>query len=166
MSRWLVPLLLLPSLALAEPAAARPKAKGEVLATLARTACYGTCPVYSVTVFTDGRVDWNGEEYVQVKGPATAKLSAKDLADLRAAFAKADYFNLKEDYACEEITDHPSAQTSFHDGKRQFQINHDYGCRSKRGIPALTQLESDIDRIVGTSRWIGSGDAEPASPLK
>lgn len=31
---------------------------------------FGTCPVYDVNVFEDGRVEWLGEHFVEVTGPA------------------------------------------------------------------------------------------------
>ena len=42
-------------------------AKAKVLATLQRTMCLGTCPVYKLTIYNDGRVEWEGSHYVKVK---------------------------------------------------------------------------------------------------
>jgi Domain of unknown function (DUF6438) len=35
---------------------------------LERTACLGTCPIYSVTIFSDGRLEYKGEMFVKAKG--------------------------------------------------------------------------------------------------
>ena len=36
--------------------------------TLERTACFGTCPIYKLTVYGDGRVEYEGERFVTVTG--------------------------------------------------------------------------------------------------
>ena len=124
-----------------------------VMASLERTACYGRCPIYTVKVLRDGTVQWEGERFVKVTGKATAKLSAAKLAELADAFAKAGYFALKDKYTRYDITDHPSANTSYDDGSHHKAIAHYHGDRSAPA--ALDQLEARIDEIVGTSKWIG-----------
>jgi hypothetical protein len=154
-------LLLLSGVAFADPVAKTADANTfdpNVLASLERTVCFGTCPAYSVVVYTDGRVVWTGHRFVKVKGGATETLSASELEALKAAFAEANYFDLNGNYACRGYTDAPSAVTTFNDGKRQKRIAHYYGCRSAKGVDALTNLESKFDEIVKTSQWVGTPD--------
>ena len=40
----------------------------DVLGSITRTFCLGTCPVYSVTIYRDGRVEYDGQRYVGNKG--------------------------------------------------------------------------------------------------
>ncbi|MFN8449836.1 MAG: DUF6438 domain-containing protein [Anaerolineae bacterium] len=58
------------------PAAAQ---SPEVALTLERTACFGACPVYTVTIYTDtdGTVVYNGEHFVDVEGEQTRRLTRK-----------------------------------------------------------------------------------------
>jgi hypothetical protein len=142
------------AIALADTSAPAPE-RGAVLATLERTVCFGTCPSYRVTVFSDGRVQWEGASFVKVKGKATAKLTPAELAALRDAFRDAKYF-ARQDADCYDVTDNPSANTSFDDGKQKKSIKHYYGCRSSKDAPALTALENKIDAILGTERWVGT----------
>ncbi|MBS2026751.1 MAG: hypothetical protein JST54_02505 [Deltaproteobacteria bacterium] len=125
------------------------------LASLQRSGCFGSCPVYTVVIRSDGTVDWDGVAFVDVKGHATRTLTASDLAVLRAAFDEAGYFELNENYACFEATDNPTATVTFGDGRREKQIRHYYGCRSAKGLDVITRLESRIDEIAKTSLWIG-----------
>ncbi len=147
-------LLLSASVALAD-SSVPPTAAGAspVLATLQRTACYGRCPIYKVTVLRDGTVRWEGERFVKTTGAATAKLSASALAELAKAFARADFFALADKYTRYDVTDGPSAIVSFDDGKRKKTIEHYHGDTS--APPALEELESTLDRVIGTGRWIG-----------
>ena len=48
-----------------------------VLMTLERTACFGTCPIYRVVVFKDGRIEYPGEQYVKVVGQAQRRLGRR-----------------------------------------------------------------------------------------
>jgi hypothetical protein len=125
-----------------------------VLATIERGACFGTCPIYSVTVRSDGTVEYEGRGFVKLAGHATAKLSARELEALRAAFRQADYFTLDEKYDCYEITDAPTAVTSFHDAGLEHSVSHYYGC--PRAPAKLSQLEARIDAIVHVEKWVGS----------
>ena len=121
--------------------------------------CYGTCPIYKLTIFSNGRVEWDGDDFVKVKGKASARLSAGELAALKTAFSDAKYLKLGEGYDCREVTDLPSANTSYDDGTRKKSINHYLGCRSKAGVQTLSALEAKIDQIAKTDRWIGTRES-------
>ena len=42
---------------------------------LSRSGCYGECPAYSVRVFEDGDVIWNGKFYVKVRGEKHSRIT-------------------------------------------------------------------------------------------
>ncbi|HEX9102083.1 MAG TPA: DUF6438 domain-containing protein [Polyangia bacterium] len=146
-------LLFAASLALADSSVPAQTGASPVSLSLERTACYGRCPIYKVTVLRDGTVLWEGERFVKVTGKATAKLPAAAIAELARAFARADFFALHDKYDRYDVTDHPSAVVSFDDGKRKKSIHHYHGDRS--APQALSELEDRIDELVGTARWIG-----------
>ena len=140
----------------------------DLLITLERTGCEGTCPMYSLKVLADGRVIYRGKQFVRNKGRAEAKLTREQLTALLSEFEKAGYFSLRNRYqywvdGCPSgARDYPSAITSFRINGRVKTIVHDYGCREKspdgdsRGpvYPSeLFALEQKIDEIVGSSRW-------------
>lgn len=58
--------------------------------TLERTACYGTCPVYQVSIFADGKIVYEGKQYVDHIGTYSAKID-KNVA--LALFAKISTFS-------------------------------------------------------------------------
>src|ERR1041385_8201332 len=43
--------------------------------TLERTACFGTCPMYKLTIDSDGTVTFNGERFTKTTGIAKGKIS-------------------------------------------------------------------------------------------
>ena len=159
---WL--LLLIIGGSSSEKLSAQQSIPNDLLITLERSVCFGTCPDYKVTISADGKVTFEGREYVKVKGSATSHISKEDLSTLIAAFDAASYFSLKDKYmtesdGCPEVwTDNPRAVTSIRINGKSKTINHYYGCQEHSGASiyptALTTLETKIDKIVGTTRWI------------
>lgn len=45
-----------------------PVAAPTIVATLQRTSCYGACPVFTATVYSNGTARWQGVEHVPYKG--------------------------------------------------------------------------------------------------
>ncbi len=149
----------------ASPAHASGTAAADTLVTLTRLPCFGTCPSYSLTIFSDGTVTYEGRRFVAVEGRATAQLDSTAIERLIEAFREADYFSFRSAYlsgpVCDQyLSDLPTAKTSFHFGGRQHQVTHYHGCQGFPGEARLTALEDRIDAIVGTARWIkGEEDA-------
>ncbi|WP_199332923.1 DUF6174 domain-containing protein [Nostoc sp. FACHB-190] len=131
------------------------------LITLQRTACYGTCPIYKITIFPDGRVVYEGERFVKVVGKRTARISPQAVRRLVAEFNKVNYFSLANSYQGGR-TDAPSAITSLTIGKRQKTVNHYLG--SPNAPQALTALENKIDAVVNSQRWVGSKNEQTPNP--
>ena len=134
--------------------AAPPQQPDTVLASLERTACYGTCPVYKLTIHADGRVDYRGEHFVKRKGDATGRLTPAQLGALRNSFARADYVRLADSYEHASVTDAPSAITSFTDGAIAKTVRHYLG--DDEAPAQLKKLEDQIDQIAGIAQWIGT----------
>lgn len=136
----------------------------DLFITLERSICYGSCPDYKLTISADGTVTFEGRQFVKVKGTAKTHVAPKDLLNLISAFDAAEYFSLKDRYTtaadgCPEVwTDNPTAITSIRIQGKSKSITHYYGCHDDQGNPpypqALTALETKIDQIVDTNRWI------------
>lgn len=120
--------------------------------TLERSACYGTCPAYSVTVSGDGTVAFHGGSHVVVRGDQQDHISEPAVKDLFAAFHRADFFSLKDEYTY-PVTDNPTYITSIEfDGYRKAVKDY---IGISAGMPdAVAQLEEHVDRTVGTWKWV------------
>lgn len=138
----------------------------EVSIQMERTACYGKCPVYTLTIEPNGNVTFEGRQYTSTVGKAEAKLEREKIVELIAAIHKADYFSLNDSYVDESdgcpvtATDSPSVHLKIRLGSYERSTRHYYGCLEKadgyRPYPAeLTELEKRINEIAGTNRWIG-----------
>jgi len=128
--------------------------------TLERTACFGPCPIYKLTIASDGTVTFNGQRFTKTEGPATGRISANDFRRLVAEFEKLDYFSLPDDFSpgtkvCPNmVTDMPSAITSIRLKGKSKTVSHYYGCGDSGVLPKLTALENKIDEVAGTQKWI------------
>jgi hypothetical protein len=127
--------------------------------TLERTACFGSCPVYRISVSPGGAVSYEGKAHVQRLGPATGQIPTGQVNALLSEMEKAGYFSFAPRYvpaepACGRYsTDSPSAITSVQLRGRTMRIEHDYGCGAAPG--ALVVLERRIDEVLGSAQWTG-----------
>ena len=126
---------------------------------LERTACFGRCPVYRISVTPTGAVTYEGRANVRHIGTATAEISPDSVASLLREMEQAGYFTFSDRYAVSEptcrryTTDSPSVISSATFRGRTKRIEHDYGCG---GVPgALTVLEQRIDEVLGSDQWTG-----------
>lgn len=127
-----------------------------VLASLQRTACYGWCPTYELTVYEDGRVEYEGREYVKTKGKVSSKLDPAKLQALREAYRAAQFFSLGNyPYVSKtDPTDGPSAVLYYAEGGHAKVVEHYRG--SKLAPTSLATLESSFDSLLDVQQWIGT----------
>jgi len=91
-----------------------------VVITMERSVCFGTCPVYKLTIFGNGNVVYNGEKFVKVVGEQTTKIPEDKIRELISEFYKTGFFSLKEKYiekcdirGCVRVTDLPTTIVSI-----------------------------------------------------
>jgi uncharacterized protein DUF6438 len=127
--------------------------------TLERTACFGGCPVYIISVSTAGEVQYEGKAHVKKVGPATGKVPPQRVEALLSELERGGYFTFAERYTSPEptcgryATDSPTTITSVTLRGRTKRITHDYGCG---GVPgALTVLERRVDEALNSGQWTG-----------
>ena len=123
------------------------------IATLERTGCYGECPVYRLTVNSDGSVVYVGTRWVKAVGRQVYKVSDAQLAELQAAFERANFFMLR-DYDRVESTDDDWTHISLRRGAGFKRVRHYHG--DNAAPVALSTLEDEFDRIVESGRLVGA----------
>ncbi len=127
--------------------------------TLERTACFGGCPVYTISVSPQGDVQYEGKAHVRKMGAATGKVPPELVATLLSELERGGYFTFADRYTSPEpscgryATDSPSVITSVRLRGRTKRIVHDYGCGGAPG--ALVVLERRIDEAVNSGQWTG-----------
>jgi Domain of unknown function (DUF6438) len=134
----------------------------DAVITMERTACFGSCPAYRLTIHGNGQVTYEGIAFVATQGTQTIQLSPEQVQSLIHEFEQANFFQLKDAYAV-EVTDLPGTRTSITLNGRSKQIWH-YGSVGDPNLdnapPALSNLERAIDQAVNVSQWVGRSETQ------
>lgn len=134
-------------------ASSEPVKAGEVLFSLQRTPCFGRCPTYRVEVRADGTVRFQGERHVRVTEPVETKLEAADLAKLVARLEQSGFAGWS-DFTNTQVSDMATVVLTF----RGKTLRHYLG--DEKAPDALTELERDVEAIIGTARWVTGAGAD------
>ena len=122
--------------------------------TLERGMCFGTCPVYSVSLFGNGTIVWMGEMFVDVIGNRTEFIDPAMVADLYDQIIYGGFQDFADLYTHLNITDMPSATLTARNGTDMKQVFHYHG--DYTAPENLTYMENAVDNVGNTSRWVGT----------
>jgi hypothetical protein len=86
-----------------------------------RTACYGTCPVYTVTFRNDGTARLEGEANLTPLGQSEGAIRREDFDRLVALADKVRFFGLKPTYGG-VVLDAPMCHTTVSNGKETKKV--------------------------------------------
>ena len=129
-------------------------AKPQPALTLERTACFGSCPIYTVAIYDDGTVVYQGERFVDVTGEQTSQIDPATVQMAVEAFADAVYFEWDESYTAMYVTDLPSVISSVTRDGATHRIERYAGDSSAPLL--LPFLENWIDILANTAQWTGA----------
>jgi hypothetical protein len=65
---------------------------------LSRGMCFGMCPVYTLTVSGDGKIEFFGESFVQLEGKHVSQISKEKVYQLYRYAQSIEYFRMKNNY--------------------------------------------------------------------
>jgi len=121
-----------------------------VVASIKKTPCFGRCPVYEATLYSDNRIVYNGKSYTEKEGLHEASITDEQLKELLRAALAADYFQLAETYPIEgrPIPDLPNTITYLKIGERENEVrnNHD-------APQLLRDYEQAFVQLLKTLKW-------------
>lgn len=122
---------------------------------ISRGACFGFCPVYSLSVTPGGRLDFTGERHTAVIGPRSRSVGAGGYEALRKAFASwRPKTGTAQDFVCEApATDmsHITIEWISASGHRTA-LNYNMGCRSPRGMKIARTVEEQL-KVLQVEAW-------------
>lgn len=143
--------------------------EGEVKITLQRTACFGSCPDYTVTVDGQGNIEFRsrGENFpgefgvhrsffpsdgILFAGVHTDQIDPSVVVELVEQFRAAEFFSLHDEYRA-QVTDNAAYILTIDTGTASKTVVDYVG--QEVGMPAVvTQLQDAVDRAAGSARWI------------
>jgi len=169
----LTTLMLLPVAAASQAPAPRAEAQFDRITLKHDWVCFAPCPRYIITIYADGRFEYEGVKVVKTHGKRVGRLTRAVMDELQLVFRRADYFSLRDEYCgphgdeCPtiSITDAAGVTTSVVSGQRSKTIEHGYCCPDPSATEAdpnlaypaaLTLLERQIEKAVRIERLIGT----------
>ncbi|WP_151087236.1 DUF6438 domain-containing protein [Hymenobacter baengnokdamensis] len=114
-------------------ATAAPARQAEPVLILQRTPCYGTCPVYTATIFADGRVEYDGQRFVKLLGKHTLSLPVATINEMLAEARRVEFTKFQERYVG-NTNDLPASIITVHPVGQPLHAVY-----AEEGIPASLQ---------------------------
>lgn|SRR5690606_11053736 len=108
------------------------------------TMCFGTCPVFSLTINSDKNAEWNAEKYnkinnKEVNGKFHSKITKKQYNKLIGLLNSIDLEKLKDEYEV-NWTDLQSSTLKITYDNGKVKSIHDYGMRGTDDLKRIYQL--------------------------
>lgn len=119
------------------------------------------CPIYEVSIFSDGSAIYEGRANVGVIGEKRLHVSAGDLCALINTIDAMDFLDSAEDCCvCPDAAEQRLVTVDYRPGAVTKTVTHDQRC--PRAPPALFALEQQIDRATGAERLASLQSASAA----
>jgi len=119
--------------------------------SLLRQGCFGLCPIYTVSVFASGQIEFNGLAFTCAKGKQSAQIERDVANELLGDLEDAGFFALAWARGA-LIADAPSATTTLVRNGRTHRTERNHG--DPLAPRVLRRMEQVIDEVSGTARWL------------
>lgn len=110
-------------------------------------ACFGSCPVYEITINGDGAVKYVGKENTPKMGEYNKQLSPEATKTLFDAFSTSNFFTFEDEYTS-TISDLPTTNISFNHSGKSKKIKDYYGAPEE-----LDALEKMVEDVANSTGW-------------
>ena len=139
---------------------------------LERTACMGNCPIYSIVIHGDGRVDWAGRDNVLAVGQRHGRVTEREIVELERELTKLKFFDRDESGhlpLMSECTMENGVTTCSMGGSFAFcsdtshtviSVTRKYKTHTVDNANCsdddeMSELETLINRITNVRAWVG-----------
>ena len=120
-----------------------------------RSGCSGVCPIFSLTIYFDGSVIYQGEAHTVVSGGKEFSLTKDQLSRVRSAFTRKGFLIMNGQCCeCIDVSGAPSTLLIYQGSGPYKSINRYHGCLNGSSHN-LENLEAEILEITGVSAWVG-----------
>ena len=158
-----------------EPEPARADASPGFRIELESSRCFGACSAYEVTLNEAGTITWNGKQFVEHEGQASATVPP---AKAQALWTRLDEY-YRESWEPAKWprcsiggSDAGAVTISLVRSGNTRKLRREAVCVDGPLIQDLIELEKQIRELTGVQRWIGErkvykpigGAADPAAP--
>ena len=125
------------------------------IARIQRTPCFGRCPIYTITVYEDGGVEYFGKKFAAREGLWGSLLSPGQVKKLMDFANEIGYFEMENVYDQQSVTDVPSTITSLRNEEGLKTVVDRFNAPEE-----LIRFEKFFDSLFEGLEWIPIGDEE------
>jgi hypothetical protein len=126
--------------------------------SLQRTACFGVCPVYNVSIYPNGLVEFHGERFVASVGDYNHRVDPANFDRLAQFAREIDFYSLSAEYrvrieadnSVTAVSDLPSRITTVETRSEAKSVLNYFA-----GPQELEDFENLIDQLTDSARWVG-----------
>lgn len=130
--------------------------------TLERAGIYNPHGIYSVTLDSDGDIEFCGPGFVKSPGPHQSRISRAAVEALVQEFRKADFFSLDDNYVSYSAESNDNSLRVRIGGQEKTVMD---AAGREVGMPAVIRsLQRAVDEAAETSRWVGSPEEWVSNP--
>lgn len=109
--------------------------------------CFGTCPVYTLTVFENGRAQYEGDRFTKMTGVWSMQLDDMQMKTLRSNIDNANLMEMQDEYRS-RIPDLAMVKITYFKGEQKKQI------KGKEDRPAaLMTIEKQLKAMTEAPDW-------------
>lgn len=109
---------------------------------LQRSGCYGTCPIYNVTIYGNGIVKYEGKKYVDRIGMYIGHIEPEVFTEIMAMSKEYGFMDMDSIYSA-SITDLPSSQITLLHNQKTKSVRED-----GEGPKELIRFQRYLDGLV------------------
>lgn len=128
-----------------------------LFASIERTPCFGRCPTYTMKIYADGFVEFNGKRDHDMLGLYTTTITQEQMDAILEKANNIGFFTFDDKYDDGMVTDLPSTTTTVVAGGKEKSVMRRHGHPK-----SLVQLEQAMDDLIKSARWLTeSGEIYP-----
>lgn len=116
---------------------------------VSKTPCFGKCPIYTLSVFSDGNALLNAKRFMTLEGLYKVKINADSLALLSACVKAVNWKELEEEYLT-GYSDLPSSELKY---SSQAGDTIFVRWESEKAPETLLKLGEKLESIQQNNSW-------------
>lgn len=128
---------------------------------ISESACFGSCPIYELTVTPDDRYQLDGRRFTRINGYSDGALAPGSFERMQDLLENANFFSLPENYTfanpdvCPgpQLSDMPSITISYTTPRRMHTVTWYQGCRA----PVMRDLRDGLRDAFGYEEIVRPG---------
>ncbi|GEM_PF-1345591 len=128
----------------------KPSVENKPIAGYQKTSCFGECPSYSVEIFNDGSVVWNGRAFTLPLGQKRGKVSAEIIAAIQEKARAIGFLKLNNTYPEEQIADAQATIVYLRLNGQDKQVTDIF--EAPKGLDELEKMFDDLIRKQGWAK--------------